>query len=47
MDLITATELLSAVKSAGGVSVAVLLKPFTFEGQRRLEEVIPCNLILS
>ncbi|KAM0942174.1 putative tubulin/FtsZ, GTPase domain-containing protein [Dioscorea sansibarensis] len=39
MDLITATELLSAVKSAGGVSVAVLLKPFTFEGQRRLEEV--------
>ncbi|XP_039134994.1 protein ACCUMULATION AND REPLICATION OF CHLOROPLASTS 3 isoform X2 [Dioscorea cayenensis subsp. rotundata] len=39
MDLITATELLSAVKSAGGLSVAILLKPFTFEGQRRLEEV--------
>ncbi|KAJ0966793.1 hypothetical protein J5N97_023710 [Dioscorea zingiberensis] len=39
MDLMTATELLNAVKTAGGLSVAILLKPFTFEGQRRLEEV--------
>ncbi|WOL18197.1 protein ACCUMULATION AND REPLICATION OF CHLOROPLASTS 3 isoform X2 [Canna indica] len=39
MEHITALELLDAVKSAGGLSVAILLKPFNFEGQRRQKEV--------
>lgn len=39
LDHITAIELLNVVKSAGGLAVAILLKPFNFEGQRRQEEV--------
>ena len=39
-DHIAAMELLNSVKSAGGLAVAILLKPFSFEGQRRLKEVI-------
>lgn len=39
-DHIAAMELLNSVKSAGGLAVAILLKPFSFEGQRRVEEVI-------
>ncbi|XP_042393442.1 protein ACCUMULATION AND REPLICATION OF CHLOROPLASTS 3-like isoform X2 [Zingiber officinale] len=39
LDHVTALELLDAVKSAGGLAVAILLKPFMFEGQRRLKEV--------
>ncbi|XP_020250300.1 protein ACCUMULATION AND REPLICATION OF CHLOROPLASTS 3 isoform X2 [Asparagus officinalis] len=38
-DHIAAMELLNSVKSAGGLAVAILLKPFSFEGQRRVEEV--------
>lgn len=40
MDHITAIELLNAVKLAGGLTIAIILKPFSFEGQRRQEEVI-------
>ncbi|XP_017700763.2 protein ACCUMULATION AND REPLICATION OF CHLOROPLASTS 3 isoform X2 [Phoenix dactylifera] len=39
LDHITAIELLHAVKLAGGLTVAIILKPFNFEGQRRQEEV--------
>ncbi|KAK1262306.1 Protein ACCUMULATION AND REPLICATION OF CHLOROPLASTS 3 [Acorus gramineus] len=39
LDYITAVELLSAVKSTGGLAVAILLKPFSFEGQKRQQEV--------
>ncbi|KAG1361120.1 putative Sucrose synthase 6 [Cocos nucifera] len=39
LDHITAIELLNAVKLAGGLTVAIILKPFSFEGQRRQEEV--------
>ncbi|PIA64062.1 hypothetical protein AQUCO_00201391v1 [Aquilegia coerulea] len=39
LDHITAIELLGAVKSAAGLAVVIILKPFSFEGQRRQEEV--------
>lgn len=39
IDHIAGMELLNSAKSAGGLAVAILLKPFSFEGQRRLEEV--------
>ncbi|KAF9624096.1 hypothetical protein IFM89_007794 [Coptis chinensis] len=38
-DHITAIELLKAVKSAEGLAVGIVLKPFSFEGRRRQEEV--------
>ncbi|KAG2254289.1 hypothetical protein Bca52824_084425 [Brassica carinata] len=38
-DQVEAINILSAVRSEGGLAVAVLLKPFSFEGRRRLEEV--------
>ncbi|XP_077246991.1 GTP binding protein isoform X2 [Tasmannia lanceolata] len=40
LDHITAVEFLSAVKSAGGLAAAIVLKPFSFEGQRRQQEVV-------
>ncbi|XP_058090470.1 protein ACCUMULATION AND REPLICATION OF CHLOROPLASTS 3, chloroplastic isoform X1 [Magnolia sinica] len=39
VDHVTALELLSVVKSAGGLAIAIVLKPFSFEGQRRQHEV--------
>ncbi|XP_078440146.1 GTP binding protein [Wolffia australiana] len=36
---IPAIAFLNAVRSAGGLAVAVLLRPFSFEGQRRQQEV--------
>ncbi|XP_020079694.1 protein ACCUMULATION AND REPLICATION OF CHLOROPLASTS 3 isoform X2 [Ananas comosus] len=38
LDHITAIELLNAVKSEGGLTISIFLKPFSFEGQRRQEE---------
>lgn len=38
-DHVEAINILSAVRSEGSLAVAVLLKPFSFEGRRRLEEV--------
>ncbi|XP_043715252.1 protein ACCUMULATION AND REPLICATION OF CHLOROPLASTS 3 isoform X3 [Telopea speciosissima] len=38
-DHITAAELLRTVKSANGLAVGIILKPFSFEGQRRQDEV--------
>ncbi|KAL1216692.1 Protein ACCUMULATION AND REPLICATION OF CHLOROPLASTS 3 [Cardamine amara subsp. amara] len=38
-DQVEAISILSAVRSGGYLAVAVLLKPFSFEGRRRLEEV--------
>lgn len=40
LDHIAGMELLNRAKSAGGLAVAILLKPFSFEGQKRLEEVL-------
>lgn len=40
LDHITAIELLGGVKSADGMAVGIVLKPFSFEGQRRQEEVM-------
>ncbi|XP_010471599.1 PREDICTED: protein ACCUMULATION AND REPLICATION OF CHLOROPLASTS 3-like [Camelina sativa] len=38
-DQVEAINILSAVRSGGNLAVAVLLKPFSFEGRKRLEEV--------
>ncbi|KAF8111447.1 hypothetical protein N665_0076s0416 [Sinapis alba] len=38
-DQVEAINILSAVRSEDSLAVAVLLKPFSFEGRRRLEEV--------
>ncbi|CAA7042701.1 unnamed protein product [Microthlaspi erraticum] len=38
-DQVEAINILSAVRSEGSLAVAVLLKPFSFEGRKRLEEV--------
>lgn len=43
-DQVEAINILSAVRSGGNLAVAVLLKPFSFEGRRRLEEVVLCCL---
>lgn len=40
LDHMTAIELLRKVKSADGMAVGIVLKPFSFEGQRRQEEVL-------
>ncbi|XVF02954.1 hypothetical protein REPUB_Repub04eG0218700 [Reevesia pubescens] len=39
LDHIAAVDILKAIRSANGFSVAIILKPFSFEGQRRLDEV--------
>jgi hypothetical protein len=41
-DQVEAINILSAVRSGGNLAVAVLLKPFSFEGRKRLEEVVFC-----
>lgn len=38
-DYVIATDILRMIKSGGGLVVAVILKPFSFEGQRRQDEV--------
>ncbi|KAH0875919.1 hypothetical protein HID58_073281 [Brassica napus] len=38
-DQVEVINILSAVRSGGSLAVAVLLRPFSFEGRRRLEEV--------
>ncbi|KAM3705615.1 hypothetical protein ACJW31_03G093600 [Castanea mollissima] len=38
-DHITAVDILSTIKSANGFTVVIILKPFSFEGQRRQDEV--------
>lgn len=40
LDHIKAIELLREIKSANGFSVGIILKPFSFEGRRRQDEVI-------
>ncbi|KAK8507917.1 hypothetical protein V6N13_055387 [Hibiscus sabdariffa] len=39
LDHIAAMDILKAIRSSNGFSVAIILKPFAFEGQRRLDEV--------
>ncbi|XP_021856013.2 protein ACCUMULATION AND REPLICATION OF CHLOROPLASTS 3, chloroplastic isoform X2 [Spinacia oleracea] len=38
-DYVTATDILRTIRSSGGLVVAVIVKPFSFEGQRRQDEV--------
>lgn len=38
-DCVVATDILKAIRSGGGLVVAVIMKPFSFEGQRRRDEV--------
>ncbi|XP_074294286.1 protein ACCUMULATION AND REPLICATION OF CHLOROPLASTS 3, chloroplastic [Silene latifolia] len=38
-DYIVAAEILRAIRSGNGLVIAVVLKPFSFEGQRRQDEV--------
>ena len=46
-DQVEAINILSAVRSGGSLAVAVLLRPFSFEGRRRLEEVSLCCCFAS
>ena len=39
LDLITAIDILKAIRSANGFVVTIIMKPFSFEGQRRQDEV--------
>ncbi|GLT96795.1 hypothetical protein SLE2022_143940 [Rubroshorea leprosula] len=39
LDFIGAIDILKTIRSAKGFAVAIVLKPFSFEGQRRLDEV--------
>jgi cell division GTPase FtsZ len=39
LDHIAAVDILRTIKSANGFTIVVILKPFSFEGQRRQEEV--------
>ncbi|XP_044489194.1 protein ACCUMULATION AND REPLICATION OF CHLOROPLASTS 3 isoform X2 [Mangifera indica] len=39
LDHIAAVEILKTVKSINGFAIAIVLKPFSFEGQRRIDEV--------
>ncbi|XWS64010.1 hypothetical protein CRYUN_Cryun06bG0150200 [Craigia yunnanensis] len=39
LDHIAAMDILKAIRSTNGFAVAIILKPFSFEGQRRLDEV--------
>ncbi|XVE74596.1 hypothetical protein DITRI_Ditri12bG0030000 [Diplodiscus trichospermus] len=39
LDHVAALDILKAIRSANGFAVAIILKPFSFEGQRRLDEV--------
>ncbi|XP_042492748.1 protein ACCUMULATION AND REPLICATION OF CHLOROPLASTS 3-like, partial [Macadamia integrifolia] len=39
LDHVKVAELLRTVKSANGLAVGIILKPFSFEGQRRQDEV--------
>ncbi|XP_021727938.1 protein ACCUMULATION AND REPLICATION OF CHLOROPLASTS 3-like [Chenopodium quinoa] len=38
-DHVTAIDTLRAIRSSGGLVIAVIVKPFSFEGQRRQDEV--------
>lgn len=44
-DHVTAVDILSTIKSANGFTVVIILKPFSFEGQRRQDEVL-CAWVL-
>ena len=38
-DYVMAIDILRMIRSSGGLAVAVVVKPFSFEGQRRQDEV--------
>lgn len=40
LDHSAAIDILKTVRSANGLVVAIVLKPFSFEGRRRLDEVM-------
>ncbi|KAJ0096254.1 hypothetical protein Patl1_15695 [Pistacia atlantica] len=39
LDHIAVVEILKTIKSINGFAIAIVLKPFSFEGQRRIDEV--------
>ena len=45
LDLITAIDILKTIRSANGFVVTIIMKPFSFEGQRRQDEVMLGNLV--
>lgn len=46
-DHITAIDILRTTRSANGLAIGVILKPFSFEGKRRQNEVgSACELTL-
>lgn len=44
LDLMTAIDILKTIRSANGFVVTIIMKPFSFEGQRRQDEVLLQNL---
>lgn len=47
LDDTVAVDIFKAMKSSGGLTVAIVLKPFTFEGLRRRDEVSPMHRIIN
>lgn len=43
-DHLTASELLSNADGGAGLGVVIIVKPFSFEGRRRQQEVHVCKL---
>lgn len=40
LDYSAAVDILRTIRSANGFTVTIVLKPFSFEGQRRQDEVV-------
>ncbi|CAK7326894.1 unnamed protein product [Dovyalis caffra] len=45
-DHVTAIDILKSIRSRNGFAVAILQKPFSFEGQRRQDEAISKNYVM-
>lgn len=43
LDLMTAIDILKTIRSANGFAVTIIMKPFSFEGKRRQDEVLLQN----
>lgn len=39
-DYLAAVDMLRTIRSANGFTVTIVLKPFSFEGKRRQDEVV-------
>lgn len=47
MDHKSAIDILETVRSANGFTVAIILKPFIFEGQKRQDEVVAIIVVIQ